>query len=69
MPDALCYPEIYPARYRYAADDSNALKNTLHAWLDGAPPPAPDVEQWTSGARTPAWSRVLQSLHAHSVDG
>lgn len=64
VPDALCYPEIYPEAYRYAADDTQALKTRLRDWLRGVPQATPGVDQWTGSALLPEWRSTLGALHA-----
>jgi len=59
VPDALCYPEIYPAEYRYPAGDRDALVNRLAAWCSGNAPGALNVERWTALQLEPAWRRAL----------
>jgi len=59
VPDALCYPDIYPIGCRYAAGDAGALKTKLRNWLDGAPPAAPSVERWTGAALHTEWRETL----------
>ncbi|MFW5927105.1 MAG: tRNA-queuosine alpha-mannosyltransferase domain-containing protein [Wenzhouxiangella sp.] len=57
VPDALCYPEQYPATFRYRADDVRALVERLaHFLADDAATP-PDVEDWTNLDQ--AWRREL----------
>lgn len=58
VPDALVYPEQYPAPCRYPAGDADALAERLGQWL-GGPPPAPDVSAWSEQALRPRWARVL----------
>ena len=59
VPDALCYPEQYPAAYRYPAGDIPALVDRLTDWLSGGLPAAPDVSAWYASALQPAWSACL----------
>ena len=59
VPDALCYPEQYPAAYRYPAGDITALVDRLSNWLSGGLPVAPDVSAWYAPAVQPAWSACL----------
>ena len=58
VPDALVYPEQYPAIYRYAAGDADALARCLSQWLI-SPPPPPDVTAWCENALVGPWGRVL----------
>jgi len=59
VPDALCYPEIYPTEYRYPAGDPNALVDRLADWLGGNAPGALNVERWTALQLEPAWRNAL----------
>lgn len=59
VPDALCYPEIYPPEYRYRPGDREALVDRLSDWLSGNAPPALDVGAWSAVALEPAWRRAL----------
>lgn len=62
VPDALCYPELYAATYRYPAGNVDALVARLRAWLtEGLPPPA-DVSPWYSDHLRPEWNGLLQEL-------
>lgn len=61
VPDALVYPEQYPAAYRYPAGDVEALVSRLSAWLTHAPM-APAVDDWLEGAVRPAWSHLFQKV-------
>lgn len=62
VPDALCYPELYPAAYRYPAGDLDALVARLRAWLTGGLPAPVDVSPWYSDRLIPAWSALLEEL-------
>lgn len=59
VPDALCYPEIYPAEYRYPAGDRSALVNRLTKWLSGGAPAPVNVERWSAPQLEWAWRRSL----------
>ena len=59
VPDALVYPEIYPAEYRYPADDRDALVDRLEGWLCGEMPGPLNVERWTALQLEPYWRRAL----------
>jgi len=59
VPDALCYPDIYPPEYRYPAGDRDALVNRLADWLSGNTPRAPNVERWTALQMEPDWRNSL----------
>jgi glycosyltransferase involved in cell wall biosynthesis len=59
VPDALCYPELYPAACRYPRGDMNAFTERLSAWLAGERPPAVDVTPWSSERLAPRWREAL----------
>ena len=59
VPDALCYPELYPAECRYPKGDLAALRDRLSEWLAGERPPAADVTPWTVDALAPRWREAL----------
>ena len=64
VPDALCYPEQYPAAYRYPAGDIAALVDRLTDWLSGGLPAVPDVSAWYASALQRSWSDYLaRTLH------
>lgn len=62
VPDALCYPEMYPAACRYPAGDGEALVSRLRAWLTEGLPPSVDVSPWYSDRLQPRWKALLQEL-------
>lgn len=62
VPDALCYPEQYPPTYRYPPGDAQALAGTLHHWLTGPMPPAPQVEAFYGQELLPHWQIALSRL-------
>ncbi|MFN2328540.1 MAG: DUF3524 domain-containing protein [Chromatocurvus sp.] len=62
VPDALCYPELYPAAYRYPAGDTEALVTRLRAWLTGALPAPVDVSLWYSDRLKPRWNGLLKEF-------
>lgn len=62
VPDALCYPEMYPAACRYPPGDAEALVSRLRAWLTGALPPSVDVSPWYTDRLQPRWKTLLQEL-------
>jgi len=59
VPDALVYPEIYPAEYRYPAGDREALVARLEDWLTGNAPGPLNVDAWSTARLEPAWKSVL----------
>jgi len=61
VPDALCYPEQFAARYRYPAGDLEALIGRLTDALAGCLDP-PSVARWTGPEPDTAWSRALERL-------
>ena len=64
VPDALCYPELYPAECRYPKGDMEALRARLAAWLAGNAPPAVDVSAWSAEQLEPEWRSALAALLA-----
>ncbi len=59
VPDALCYPEQYPAACRYPPGERDALVARVeHWWLQGMPPPA-DVSGWYEDGLAPLWRAYL----------
>lgn len=62
VPDALCYPEQYPAEYRYQSKDLTDLVDRLATWLGGARPSPVDVSPWTSRRLIKSWRELLGAL-------
>lgn len=62
VPDALVYPEQYPAACRYPAGDPGALAARLGDWLTGGRPPVPDVAHWDAQRVSPQWRDQLKRL-------
>jgi glycosyltransferase involved in cell wall biosynthesis len=62
VPDALCYPELYPARCRYPKGDMDAFTERLASWLAGKRPPAVDVTPWSRERLAPRWRAALATL-------
>lgn len=59
VPDHLCYPEQYPAAYRYPPGDAAALTDRLAQWLQDTLPPPVDVSPWYADNLHPAWTERL----------
>ncbi len=59
VPDALCYPEQYPAEYRYPAGDIRALADTLQHWLAGPLPDSCPVDDWLAPIIGAQWQSML----------
>jgi glycosyltransferase involved in cell wall biosynthesis len=59
VPDALCYPEQYPAAYRYPAWQLQPLVGRLCEWLEQGPPVPPDISAWTGEKLAAEWRRTL----------
>lgn len=59
VPDVLCYPEQYPAGYRYPSGDLGQLVLELGRFLsdDGLAPPS--VEPWLSSTLRGFWLKAL----------
>ncbi len=62
VPDALCYPEIYPVAYRYPPGDLDTLVYRLSDWLDGGLPPPVDVSNWYSPELKNRWQNLFDKL-------
>lgn len=62
VPDALVYPEQYPAEYRYPPGDTAALVHRLEDWLDNRRPLPPPVGAWSEAALLPQWQGALEGL-------
>lgn len=63
VPDALCYVEQYPDRYRYPPADIDSLVERLQRWLQGndLPPPV-NVSRWTGEHLVQDWRSELALL-------
>jgi glycosyltransferase involved in cell wall biosynthesis len=59
VPDALCYPEQYPSRFRYPANDPGDLVRQLRETLSNGTSRAPDVTPWSSASLRQQWRSVL----------
>ena len=59
VPDALCYPEQYPAAHRYPPGDAAALADRLETWLTRGPPPALDVAPWLADRLLGPWRALI----------
>jgi len=62
VPDALVYPEQYPAAYRYPPGDTAALVRRLEVWLENRRPAPPPVDAWSEAALLPRWHDALAGL-------
>ncbi|MGY6630504.1 MAG: tRNA-queuosine alpha-mannosyltransferase domain-containing protein [Wenzhouxiangella sp.] len=65
VPDALCYPEQYPAHCRYPAGDAEALTHHLATVLGKAqsqPDTLIDLQPWLADQLEPAWKQRLQAM-------
>lgn len=61
-PDALCYPEQYPAGCLYPASDEQALAGRLKQWLEDGLPPPPDVSAYTGEELHRRWTELFNGL-------
>lgn len=59
VPDALVYPEIFPAAYRYPDGDIGALVERLQHWLERGAPAPPDVSRFARAALQDQWREAL----------
>lgn len=59
VPDALCYPEQYPARFRYVAGDSGSLARTLEGLLSNPGIRPPQVDEWFQNRLRDRWRATL----------
>lgn len=64
VPDALCYPEQYPAEYRYPPGDHHALANKLETWLTQKLPDPVNVSGWYSPSLYQRWEQLLNQPQA-----
>lgn len=62
VPDDLCYPEQYPAGYRYPPGERSALVQRLAEWLERGLPPPVAVSAWTGPMLRHRWHDLLQRL-------
>ena len=62
VPDALCYPELYPEACRYPKGNMDAFGDRLSRWLTGDRPEPVDVEPWTADTLAPKWREVLKVM-------
>jgi len=71
VPDALCYPEIYPAAYRYPAGDRDVLVERLTHWLSSQAPGPVTVDRWSALQLEPAWREALldEDIRFHEAMG
>ncbi|WP_376691642.1 tRNA-queuosine alpha-mannosyltransferase domain-containing protein [Wenzhouxiangella sp. EGI_FJ10409] len=59
VPDALCYPEQYPGRFRYPSGDVEQLVMRLEALFSSVKTQAPDVTSFFSSNLLATWQRAL----------
>ena len=59
VPDALCYPEQYPERFRYQAGDTASLVQILGKRLAAHNLVAPDVRDWSEEGLRGRWRAAL----------
>ncbi len=62
VPDALCYPEQYPASCRYPANDRDALVDMLKQKLQSTQAEKINVGKWYSEALRPRWLALCQQV-------
>jgi glycosyltransferase involved in cell wall biosynthesis len=62
VPDALCYPELYPAACRYPKGDMNAFTERLSSWLTGDRPEPVDIGPWSEERLAPQWRDALVDI-------
>ncbi|TVS10475.1 MAG: DUF3524 domain-containing protein [Wenzhouxiangella sp.] len=62
VPNALCYPEQYPAAYRYPPENPEALVSRLADWLTGQLPPRHAPEAWLGPALNSRWEALLSPV-------
>lgn len=60
-PDALCYPEQYPARFRYVAGDSGSLARKLEELLSADDVRPPQVGEWCQNKLREKWRAALSA--------
>ncbi len=62
VPDNLCYREQYADKFRYTANDSNALAETLFRFLTELPA-TPDVTFWHSDSLRKQWLDIFSDIN------
>lgn len=62
VPDALCYPELYPQACRYPKGDMDAFTERLAGWFAGDRPEPVDIAPWTAERLAPKWREVLDGM-------
>jgi glycosyltransferase involved in cell wall biosynthesis len=62
VPDALCYPELYPAACRYPKGDMDAFTERLSSWLTGDRPEPVDIGPWSEERLAPQWRDALVDI-------
>ncbi|RFF31168.1 tRNA-queuosine alpha-mannosyltransferase domain-containing protein [Wenzhouxiangella sediminis] len=62
VPDALCYPEQFPERFRYESGDPDSLATYIERLLSPGNARAPDVQDWSAARVRERWRKALSSL-------
>lgn len=62
VPDALCYPEQYPAGYRYPAGDVDALIRRLDDWFSGGLPAPLSLDDWSEERLLGRWQTLFAQV-------
>jgi glycosyltransferase involved in cell wall biosynthesis len=62
VPDALVYPEIFAAAYRYPDGNIGALIERLQHWLEHDVPAAPDMSAFGRNALESQWREALNAF-------
>lgn len=62
VPDALCYPEQYPATHRYPPGTLEALVARIEHWWHAGLPPMADVMPWCEEMIAPRWRHRLDQI-------
>lgn len=62
VPDALCYPEQYPQRCRYAPGNPVALADALQRQLESPSAETPGVNAWSGPNLLARWQSAVERL-------